>query len=112
MDSPLSPQIKGCSNVGAEDRAECHRDLNIPQRHSRFPGWLEKVTSQQHSGRNHSPVALEPSRSEELSDWDTGGKGPGMPAVSLLFIRKLSLKFCCGCLSLLVNFGLYKLIFF
>ncbi|XP_041510399.1 uncharacterized protein LOC121449786 [Microtus oregoni] len=54
--------------------------------------------------RKPQPGARESPMSEELRGWDPAGKGPGVRAVSLLFIRKLVLKLSCKFLPLSVNF--------
>ncbi|XP_035293781.1 zinc finger protein 54-like isoform X1, partial [Cricetulus griseus] len=73
----------GC---GEHDCAAGTRELRSASDRAVRP-W--KVSSQQRSGGNRSPAALEAPRGEELRGWDLGGRE-----------REAGSEICCGCFSL------------
>lgn len=71
---PVGPGDPRAAEPGAEDAAGPRGPEPSGSAVSALAGRPGKVSSQQRSGGNRSPAALEAPRSEELRGWDPGGR--------------------------------------
>ncbi|MEJ1288434.1 hypothetical protein NN561_019465 [Cricetulus griseus] len=76
-----TPEVTRCG-TGAEDAAGPRGPETSGSAVSALAGRPGKVSSQQRSGGNRSPAALEAPRLEELRGWDPGGRSGGASGFS------------------------------